>query len=104
MQTIKKYIIQLVILASILLLALIPDRTFPNSNSFNYSQSKDTIDPFMPTDTLDSLMWHYDQEGYNYMLTGNYDQANIFLNKSLEIKKIRPVPHSSNGDGVSYSC
>ena len=89
MQTIKKYIIQLVILASILLLALIPDRTFPNSNSFNYSQSKDTIDPFMPTDTLDSLMWHYDQEGYNYMLTGNYDQANIFLNKSLEIKKIR---------------
>ncbi len=86
---IKKYIIQLVIIVFVLLLVFIPVRSFPNSNSTNYFQSKDTIDPFMPTDTLDSLMWLYDQEGYNYMLTGDYDQANIFLNKSLEIKKIR---------------
>ena len=86
---IRNYTIQLLTIICLLLLVLLPASSLPNLKSNTLLNNEDTIDPFMPIDTLDSLMLHYDQKGYNFLLAGNYDQANLFLKKSLEIKKIR---------------
>ena len=43
-------------------------------------------------DESDSLMRHYEILGYDYLKEGNYDSANVYLLKELEIKSLRLSP------------
>jgi len=43
-------------------------------------------------DEFDSLMRHYEILGYDYLKQGNYDSANVYLLKELEIKRLRLSP------------
>lgn len=52
------------------------------------SDAFDTLNLFMNPRLQDSLMRHYERTGYNYLKDGNYDSADYYLLKELEIKRI----------------
>jgi len=71
-----------IILILLLSLICLENQTFPTNLSM-----QDTLLFTHPIDTLDSLMRYYNNLGVEYLRTGNYELAEEYLQKSLEIKK-----------------
>jgi CHAT domain-containing protein len=70
----------------LIIFTLVSEKSMLFSSTKQFQKSQDSLFRSVPFDTIDSLMNRYDEIGYFNMVNENFEQAEEYLLKSLEIK------------------